>query len=112
LPGHRTRAEAFDDHVRAAIARLSRSWERQLRHIEVAVEQVPPSDGAPWETGVPLGRAFPAAEGLGARVVLYRGPIEKRADGDLGLLVLDVLVEELAHLLDRAPEDIDPGYGR
>jgi len=103
----------FDDHVRAGIARLSRRWGRQLNSIEIVVEDVPASAGAPWEDGVVLGRAFPPAHGLPARIVLYRRPIEARVPaGDLGVCVLDVLVEELAHLLNRNPNEIDPGYGR
>jgi predicted Zn-dependent protease with MMP-like domain len=114
LPGALTRSERFDEHVRAAMARLARTWERQLNRVQVAVEQVPPSGAASWEDTAPLARAFPAADGLDARIVLYRAPIEARAvpGRDLGLLVLDVLVEEVAHLLGRAPEEIDPGYGR
>jgi len=104
--------EVFDDYVKAGIARLSLRWGRQLGAIEVAVEDVPQSDGAPWEDGVVLGRAFPASHGLPARIVLYRRPIEYRSEGgSVGVAVLDVLVEELAHLLGRSPTEIDPGYG-
>ena len=113
LPAARSRSEMFDDYVRAGLARLAQRWGRQLGAIEVAVEEVPQSDGAPWEDGVVLGRAFPATHGLPARIVLYRRPIEVRAPaGDLGITVLDVLVEELAHLLGREPTEIDPGYRR
>ena len=113
LPAARSRTQIFDDYVRAAVARLAHRWERQLRAIEVAVEEVPASGGAPWETGVVLGRAFPAANAMPARIVLYRRPIEARASsGEMGVAVLDVLVEELAHLLGRDPSEIDPGYHR
>ena len=112
LPVARSRAQVFDDYVRAGISRLSQRWGRQLGAIEVAVEEVPVSDGAPWESGVVLGRAFPASHGLPARIVLYRRPIEARAPlGEVDLTVLDVLVEELAHLLHRDPNEIYPGYG-
>ncbi|MDR1800194.1 MAG: metallopeptidase family protein [Bifidobacteriaceae bacterium] len=113
LPGALSRSQRFDEHVRAAMARLSRTWHKQLAGVEVAVEQVPPSDAARWEDSAPLARAFPAAAGLPARIVLYRAPIEARAQPgrDLGILVLDVLVEEVAQLLGRDPQDIDPGYG-
>ena len=113
LPAARSRLEIFDDHVRAGLARLGQNWARQLGAIEVAVEEVPTSAGAPWEDGVVLGRAFPPAHGLPGRIVLYRRPIEARANSDeLGVAVLDVLVEELAHLLHRQPKEIDPGYER
>ena len=113
LPGHRTRAERFDDHVLDAVERLERRWARQLEGTEFAVEEVPASPPAPWERGgVPLGRSFPAAAGMPARIVVYRRPIETRAtdDADLADLVWDVLIEQVAHLLGRRPEEIDPRY--
>jgi predicted Zn-dependent protease with MMP-like domain len=113
LPGHRTRAERFDDHVLGAVERLEHRWAHQLRGTEFAVEEVPPSQPAPWEHGGgPLGRYFPADAGMPARIVVYRRPIESRAsdDGDLAELIRDVVVEQVAHLLARAPEDVDPGY--
>lgn len=113
LPGYRTRAERFDDHVLSSVERLERRWARLLEGAEFAVEDVPPSQPAPWEHGgVPLGRYFPADVGMPARIVVYRRPVETRAvdDADLADLVRDVLVEQVAHLLSRAPEDVDPGY--
>src|SRR5699024_1132010 len=76
---------------------------------------VPPSDPAPWETGaVPLARYFPAdpAAGLAHRIVVYRHPLQARvADrAEEALLLREVLVEQVAHMLGRSPEDIDPGY--
>ncbi|WP_244851190.1 metallopeptidase family protein [Cellulomonas fimi] len=114
MPAYRTRAERFDDLVLDAVERLERRWRRQLDGTEFAVEDVPPSDPAPWESGgVPLGRYFPADAGLPARIVVYRRPVESRAadPGDLADLVRDVVVEQVAHMLDRDPEDVDPGYG-
>jgi predicted Zn-dependent protease with MMP-like domain len=112
-PAYRTRAERFDDLVLDAVDELERTWARQLEGTEFAVEDVPPSGPAPWEHGgVPLGRYFPADAGLPARIVVYRRPLEARAADPLDLadLVHDVVVEQVAHLLGRAPEDIDPGY--
>nr|WP_040399716.1 metallopeptidase family protein [Cellulomonas massiliensis] len=114
LPAYRTRAERFDDLVLDAVEELEQRWARQLEGTEFAVEDVPPSNPAPWEHGgVPLGRCFPADAGQPPRVVLYRRPVEARAHdhADLADLVHDVLVEQVAHLLGRSPEDIDPGYG-
>ena len=47
-----------------------------------------------------------------ARIVLYRRPLMARADGDeeLAELVLDVIVEEFAHLLGVDPQTVDPSY--
>ena len=113
VPGYRTRADRFDDLVLDDVERLERRWSRQLEGTEFAVEEVPPSQPAPWESGgVPLGRYFPADAGLAPRIVVYRRPVETRAvdDADLASLVRDVVVEQVAHLLARAPEDVDPGY--
>jgi predicted Zn-dependent protease with MMP-like domain len=112
-PAYRTRAERFDDLVLDAVEELERRWSRQMDGTEFAVEDVPPSGPAPWEHGgVPLGRYFPADAGLPARIVVYRRPLEARATDalDLADLVHDVVVEQVAHLLGRAPEDVDPGY--
>jgi len=114
MPAYRTRAERFDDLVLDAVERIERTWARQLQGTEFAVEDVPPSNPAPWEHGgVPLGRYFPPDAGLPARVVIYRRPVESRATDPLDMadLVRDVVVEQVAHLLGRAPEDVDPRYG-
>lgn len=117
LPAFRTRAERFDDLVLDSVERLEGRWGRQLDGVEFAVEDVPPADPAPWESGgVPLGRCFPAQPGLPARIVVYRRPVESRtADADdlddLAELVHEVVVEQVAHLLGRAPGDIDPMLG-
>nr|WP_239073236.1 metallopeptidase family protein [Sediminihabitans luteus] len=113
VPAHVTRGERFDDYVLAAVERVERRWERQLGGTEFAVEDVPPSDPAPWEDGaVPLGRCHPAESGRSARVVVYRRPIEARAvtPDELQDLVRDVVVEHVAQLLARSPEEIDPTY--
>jgi len=113
-PAHRTRAQQFDDLVLDVVEDLDRTWATQLRGTEFAVEDVPPSDPAPWEDGgVPLGRFFPAEAGRPGRVVVYRRPVEVRAidTDDLADLVRDVVVEQVAHLLARTPEEIDPHFG-
>ena len=113
MPGYLTRAQRFDQLVLGAVDSLEKRWSRQLEGTEFAVEDVPPSDPAPWERGgVPLGRYFAADAGMPARIVVYRRPLETRSldDGDLSELVHDVVVEQVAHLLGRAPDDVDPGY--
>lgn len=115
LPGARTRAEQFDDAVLAAVERVDERWGKALEGVEFGVEDVPPSAPAPWEGGgVPLGRYFPAdtVAGLSHRVVLYRRPIETRVEDakELRELVRDVVVEQVAHVLSRKPEEIDPDY--
>jgi predicted Zn-dependent protease with MMP-like domain len=113
LPAYRSRAESFDDLVLEAAQHLERRWAQQMANVQFAVEDVPPADPAPWEDGgVPLGRGFPAEAGQPARIVIYRRPLELRAhdEDDLAGLVHDVVVEQVAHLLARSPEEIDPGF--
>ena|SRR5690606_25631953 len=112
-PGRKTRREAFDDAVRDHVGRLERRWGRSWGAVEFGVEEVPPSDPARWEDGIPLGRLFPADAGQPARVVVYRRPIEQRAEGadDAAALARDVVVENVAHLVGRDPEEVDPEYG-
>ena len=111
LPAWRTRAERFDALVAEAAAGLARHCP-QVEQIQFAVEDVPPSDPAPWERGVVLGRGFSAEPraGLPARVVIYRRPVTSRAqDGqELAALVHRVVIEQVALMLGRRPEEIDP----
>ncbi|WP_303325278.1 metallopeptidase family protein, partial [Actinomyces radicidentis] len=114
LPAWRTRAERFDEMVITAADELAAHWP-QVESIQFAVEEVPPSDPAPWERGVVLGRGFAAEPraGLPARVVVYRRPVSSRAQDDEELmeLVRRVVVEQVTLMLGRRPEEIDPeGY--
>ena len=108
LPAWRTRAERFDELVVSAAEDLTRRWP-QVGSIQFAVEDVPPSDPAPWEHGVVLGRGFAARPraGLPSRIVIYRRPVASRAQGDAEL-VRRVVVEQVALMLGRGPEEIDP----
>lgn len=111
-PGYRSPSETFDAHVLNAALDLEDRWGPRWGRVEFGTETVPPSGGTPWEHGVPLGRLFPADAGQPARVVLYRRPLEQRAEkADLGPLVRDVLVENIAYLLGRRAEEVDPHYG-
>lgn len=121
VPLHRTRAERFDDLILQAVTRLESRWEDRLAAVEFAVEEIPPPEPlGPLAGPVPLARVEagppPGGEGGSAtrppRIVLYRRPLMARADSedDLGDLVFDVVVEEVARLLGIDPEDVDPGY--
>lgn len=114
MPAYRTRAQIFEDHVLDAVERLEMRWSAQLHRTRFAVEDVPPSNPAPWEDGgVPLGRFFPAEPGLDPTIVVYRRPIESRAvdAADLADLVRTVVVEQVAHMLGREPHEVDPHAG-
>lgn len=116
LPFVRSRAQRFDDLVLDAVERLEHTWARQLAGVEFAVEDVPPVPAAGWdgwsEAPVPLSRLLPPAGTRPPRIVVYRHPLEVRAvtNDDLGALVHDAVVEEVAHLLGLDPETVDPSY--
>ena len=111
LPRYRTRAGLFDDLVAAHLRRLAAAWPELLKPVQFMVEDVPPSDPAPWETEPSLGsRCFPAGHGIPARIVLYRLPLQTHAHsrGELEWAIRDELVLRLAQLYGRRPEEIDP----
>ncbi|MBA3249672.1 MAG: metallopeptidase family protein [Geodermatophilaceae bacterium] len=123
LPLSRTRAEEFDDLVLDAVEHLERRWRSELSGVEFAVEEVPYVESTDPERlvhgsdvvedgNVPLARLLPARadEQVPPRIVLYRRPLEVRSRGraDLADLVHDVVVEQVANLLGRDPEELDP----
>jgi predicted Zn-dependent protease with MMP-like domain len=120
VPLSKSRAQLFDDLVLDAVEHLERAWATQLRGVEFAVEDVPPElptyDSDVLEDGeIPLARLLPERDaGRGrrtpARIVIYRRPLEVRAvdRGDLADLVHDVVVEQVANLLGKDPDEIDP----
>jgi predicted Zn-dependent protease with MMP-like domain len=108
-----TRAEQFDELVLDAASRMEDRAGTTLGTLEFAVEDVPPSDPAPWESSdVPLGRLFAAQGKIPARIVVYRRPVETRATDarELAALVNDVVVEQVASLLGVDPRELDSGY--
>lgn len=111
-PGHLTRADGFALAVQSAAERLEARWGREWGRVEFGIETVPPSEPAPWEHGVALGRLFPRDAGEPARIVLYRRPLEMRAElVPLEALIRDVLAEQVAHLVGRSPDEVEPDYG-
>lgn len=114
VPGMVSRSERFDELVIEAATRLEERWGSPFPPVELAVEDVPPSDPAPWEhSEVPLGRLFPADARMSARIVVYRRPVETRVQGqrELASLVTEVVTEQVASLLGVGPEELDPDFG-
>ena len=124
LPAARSRAERFDAIVLEALEPIDERWHAELDKLDVAVDEVPEvTDCDPttvtWgsdvveDGNVPLARLVPAGvdrTGLPtrARIVLYRRPLETRAqNGDLSNLVHEVLIEQVANYLGLDPEVID-----
>ncbi len=108
-----TRAEQFDELVLDAASRMEHRAGKAFGDVEFAVEDVPPSDPAPWEhSDVPLGRLFAAQGKMPARIVVYRRPVETRSTDprELAALINDVVVEQVASLLGVDPRDLDTGY--
>lgn len=108
VPAMVSRSERFDALVLEAVERIEHRLGRDLSQIEVAVEDVPPSDPAPWEGRAPLGRSFPVEGRHPARAVIYRRPVEARAidEDDLAELVVEVTAEQFASLLGLNPDDL------
>ena len=114
LPHYRTRSGMFDDMVAAQIRRLNGAWPQFVQSVQFAVEDVPPSQPAPWEDHPELNsQCFPASHGVPARIVLYRMPIQAvaRSRMDMQLVIRDEVVARLADLFGRRPEEIDPDWG-
>jgi predicted Zn-dependent protease with MMP-like domain len=116
VPAARTKAEVFDDLVLDTVERLERAHAKELAGVEFAVEDVPGElDGYDSDVledrRVPLARLLPGRpgrNGVPPRIVLYRRPLELRADDRDGLaeLVQDVIIEQVANLLGIDPEDL------
>jgi predicted Zn-dependent protease with MMP-like domain len=112
-PATRTRRQRFDALVLDVAASLEERWGDRLGLVEYAVEDVPtvPDD---WSADdrVPLASLVPGSGGRPPRIVVFRRPLEQRADTDdeLGSLVLTVVVEQVAELLGLPPERVDPRW--
>lgn len=131
VPVAQTRGERFDELVLDAVEDLEQRWARELEGVEFAVEDVPAvplgvdaaldDDVVADETAggaVPLGRLLPggtdsAGKATAPRVVVYRRPLEARAAdlADLADLVHDVVVDQVARLLNLDPDEVDPPQG-
>jgi predicted Zn-dependent protease with MMP-like domain len=122
VPIAHSRSDAFDAMVLHAVDHLQPRLADRLRDIEFAVEDVPAvsdssvsADDVLDDNSVPLSRVYRAGlAGISAPViVLYRRPLESRATRaeELAGLVHDVVVEQVARLLNTTAEDIDPGLG-
>ena len=111
-PELRTSRERFDDLAVDIVASIDERWSDRLGLLEYAVEDTPqiPDDWHP-ET-VPLSSLVRGTAGQPTRLVLFRRPIEHRAESraDLEALVLTVVVEQVAELLGVDAELVDPRY--
>jgi predicted Zn-dependent protease with MMP-like domain len=107
-----TSRERFDDLALGIVMEIDQRWQDRLGLVEYAVEDAPqiPDD---WETDqVPLSSLVRGSGATPTRLVLFRRPIEHRAEtrADLEAMVLTVVVEQVAELLGIEPEQVDPRY--
>lgn len=104
----------FTEAVTASAARIGRQCPQALHGVELGVEEVPHLPTAWSGNQVPLAAAVEAIADRPARVVVYRRPLEHRADDPRGLrvLVFRTIVEQLAALTGLSPDTIDPEGSR
>ncbi|MEZ0362074.1 metallopeptidase family protein [Mycobacterium sp. pUA109] len=126
VPGWRSRAERFDMAVLEAYEPIERRWQQRLAALDIAVDEIPriaakDPDSVQWppevvaDGPIPLARLIPAGVDVRgnptrARIVLFRKPIEHRANDsvDLAELLHEILVAQVATYLDVEPSVIDP----
>lgn len=111
-PELRTARERFDQLVLDVVTEIDARWQDRLGLVEYAVEDAPliPDD---WSTTtVPLSSLVRGSGTQPTRLVLFRRPIEHRAEtrDDLEALVLTIVVEQVAELLGIDAEQVDPRY--
>lgn len=116
LPGSLTRAEKFTELLMDSAERLSELWGAALGSVEFAVEDIPVSLERLTGTGerVPMALFQAATAEAPAVITLYRRPIEQLADtpDELGEIIHEVVIEQVAGLLNLSPDAVDPAYRR
>lgn len=114
-PALRTSRQRFDDLVLGVVAEIEGRWHAHLGLVEYVVEEVPPVPDGPLglrDDEVPLAGSTRGRGGEPSRLVVYRQPVEHRAEGldDLAAIVLTVVVEQVADLLGIEPSQVDDRY--
>ena len=105
-----TRREEFEDLVLSVVERVTERWKAELGDVEFGTEDVPQLPPDWTDEPIPFGSLIRATPGAPARIVLFRRPIEMRAATrrELAALVHEVVVEHVADLLGRDPDEVDP----
>jgi hypothetical protein len=106
-----TTSQRFDALLVGLVARIESRWGDHLGLVEYAVEDTPqmPDD---WDGPAPLASLVRGSGGQAAKLVVFRRPLELRAQGraELTALMAHVLAEQIAELLGVLPQDVDPEY--
>ncbi|MCW2762606.1 MAG: hypothetical protein JWR85_2807 [Marmoricola sp.] len=112
VPAHRTGRERFDQVAVDVMSDVESRWTEELAPVELAVEDIPVLPRSWVAPRVPLASLVPGTQTTPPRLVLFRRPIEHRAESraDLEALVLTVVVEQLADYLGVPAEDVHPDY--
>jgi hypothetical protein len=113
VPGERSRRERFDAVVAGVVAELEKRWRAELSGVEFGVEDVPWVDDDWRPERVPLATLVPGRSRRPTRIVVYRLPIRARLLRDPTPtserdLVYAALVDRIAELLGRFPDEVDP----
>ena len=112
VPAHLSRREQFDQVAVDVMSDVESRWPDELADVELAVEDIPVLPRTWVAPRVPLASFVPATQVTAARLVLFRRPIEHRAEtrADLEALLLTVVVEQLADYLGVPAEEVHPDY--
>jgi hypothetical protein len=112
VPAHRTPAASFDHIALRILQGVVSRWTDRLGDVELAVEEVPVLPVHWSESTVPLASWVEASGAARPRLVLFRRPLEHRAEdvSDLEALLVTVIVEQVADVLGIPPEQVLPGY--
>ena len=106
--------ELFDQVAVDVMSDVESRWPEELAAVELAVEDIPLLPRTWVAPRVPLASLVPAAATAPPRLVLFRRPIEHRAEtrADLEALVLTVVVEQLADSSACPPRRSTPTTSR
>jgi hypothetical protein len=112
VPARRTKKEHFDEIAVSVMADIESRWKQQLAFVELAVEDVPVLPAGWSSTRVPLASLVAGSATSAPRLVLFRRPIESRAQGsgEIEAMILTCLVEQVAGFLGKTPQEIHPQY--
>lgn len=108
LPAASSRREDFDELVARITNSLCARLRRPPNRLQVAVEDVPPADPAPWEMRqAPMSRYFPSDPAARSphRVVVYRRVVELRED-DVVETLYQLLAFHIGTISGVDPEDL------
>jgi hypothetical protein len=112
VPARLTRGERFDELALRTTEAVVERWSDRLGDLELAVEEVPVLPDHWSVDTVPLASYVERSRTGPPRLVLFRRPIEHRAEtpAELEGVLLTVVVEQVADVLGIPAEQVHPGY--